>query len=100
MSADSTKELLENYHDASKRLEARWKVEMQTADNKRKHHHLTTGARELVSRCILSDNPHSLLFLLCELEILLRVLGQPRAAHLLNTITKCLAIHYRDNGSF
>jgi len=100
MASESTKQLLANYHDASKRLEARSKDRLETDEDKETYGRLTVASRELVSRCILDDEPRSLLFLLDELKILLKIVGQPIAAEHLKAAESLAAEHYHEWGTF
>ncbi len=97
-SFDSTKSVLHDYHDASHRLQARHAEAGQGRGESGKW--LTSGARELMSRCILSGDPRSVVFLLREISILLRVLGQSEEAGKLEASAQKLARHYLEHGSF
>jgi len=96
MISDSTKQFLANYHDASKRLETRRYEQMrfkQDPESDEIHRRLTTESRELITRCILGNDPRSMVFLIRELEIALKVAGRPDMADSLNQITESLALH-------
>lgn len=99
--AGDTNELLKNYHDASRRLEAdqAWQLG-QSEEWIKEQQRLCAGTRELVSRMILSDDPRSLMHLLGEIETLLRILGQPFMAKFLYVINDYLATKFAKNGNF
>ena len=99
--ANDTNELLKNYHDASKRLERNqaWQLG-QSEEWIAEQRQLCAGTRELISRMIMSNDPRSLLHLIGELEILLRILGQPFMAGFLHVINDFLTSCFEKNGKF
>ncbi len=96
----NTQKLLADYHDASKRLEAINTDEMPTPEKQEEYSQMTRAARELISRCIISDDPRSLCFLIKELAILTKILGQPIPATGLNRVCTDLANYFREFGTF
>lgn len=99
--AGDTNELLKNYHNASRRLERSqaWQLG-QSEEWIKEQRRLCAGTRELISRMIMSDDPRSLMHLIGELEILLRILGQPFMAGFLHVINDYLTSRFEKNGSF
>ncbi len=95
----NTQQLLKNYHDASKRVEIIGGAFL-AEKGKELDSQLLISARELVSRCILSDDPRSLVCLFLELEILLRVLGQLASAECAGHIHQHLAKFFEKFGTF
>lgn len=99
MPSDSTKQLLANYHDASRRLQTIAGADL-AAEDQEELNQLSSASREIVSRCILSDDPRSLVFLLAELGVLLKVLGQPQVAETLDYASDYLSAHYKKFGVY
>lgn len=97
MSSESTKQLLNSYHDASQRLQAIGAERLECRDL---HDRASTAARELVSRCLLSDEPSFLIYLLDELMVLTKILGQPVAAEHIRIAEHILSSHYSQYGTF
>ena len=62
-----TRQLLRDYHDASKRLEKRHGEDITDPEKQAYYHEFYTAARELVTRCVLAGKPRSLGFLMLEL---------------------------------
>ena len=99
MASRATMKFLKDYQDASKRLEA--EAMIKTPSNELElTHRLMSGTRELVCRCILSDDPRSLLFLFEQLHIVLKILGQPDAALYLTHANNILVSYFQKFGSF
>jgi len=74
MASESTQQLLKDYHTASMAAQVKWQGELNTEETKKAYGQFASSNRELISRCILSDDPRSLMFLLEEMEIILTVL--------------------------
>ena len=96
----NTRQLLRDYHDASKRLEAIDADKVPLSEKQEYFVQRVRAARELISRCIISDDPWSLCFLIKELVVLTKVLGQPSVAADLNRACVDLADHLREFGTF
>ncbi len=96
----NTLQFLEDYHDASKRLAASALACVPPDEDRELFVKLTTAARELISRCILSNDPRSLFCLIGELTIVMRVLGQSKAAKCLHAANYHLAEYYKKFGTF
>lgn len=75
-------DLLQAYHADSRQLEQSW-ARHTVEDGREDCHRLSIQSRELVSRCILSGDPRSILCLIGECKVLLMVLGHNREADLL-----------------
>ncbi len=56
-------------------------------------------ARELVSRCILSDDPRVFIHLVTQLAIALAVANRPNAAEAFNLVAQRLTQNYLDLGT-
>lgn len=100
MAAEDTLKLLDTYHEVSKHIETEASEfpPMQKKDKaKAQYHELTSTARELVSRCILSDDPRTLIFLIEQIGILLKIFGHLSSAGQLIVIARKLARHYLEN---
>ena len=100
MPSESTEQLLANYHDASQRLQAIWESRLPTDEAKELYNQLTKANRELISRCILNDDPRGFVFLIEEMVIVLKILGQPTAANYLDIAVQHLIRCYEQFGSF
>ena len=96
----NTQKLLTDYHDASKRLEARYKKEMPADEAKESYHEFCLAARELISRCIISGQPRGLCFLISEMEILVRIIGSIDSAAHLDYAYQHLTEFFHDIGAF
>ena len=96
----NTEQLLKDYHDASRRLEV-WLDEPSLDEEFRKDHaRLIASARELMSRCILSGDPRSLIALMQEMEYVLRIVGELYAADHVNTAGRRMATNFQRLGHF
>ncbi len=96
----NTQKLLADYHDASKRLEKRYSGEMSAGAAKEVYHEFCLAARELISRCILSGEPRGFCFLISEMEILTKIIGDKFSAEYLNAACQQLAEFFSENGAF
>lgn len=96
---DCTKKFLSDYHDASKQLRKDAEPHLSTDEAKETCDRLATSTRELVSRCILSGDPRSFIFLVEELTIILEIVGQPVAADLFRIVERILTAHYLEFGA-
>ena len=92
---DTPNQILADYHDASRKIEAAMPM---TDEERESFRPLFDAGRELVSRCILDDDPRKLIFLLTEIGILLQVIGQTNAAKRLNDTAEYLTDHYDEFG--
>ena len=88
---DPCRLVLEKYQAVSKEVEIRCGLTISSLGGRVIFHRLTTAGRELMSRCILSDDDRGFIFLLAELEILTNVLGQTEAAEHIHLAAEHLA---------
>ena len=79
---------------------AREIIHLPTDEARKVYSQLSLASRELISRCILSDDPRSFVFLIEEMEIVLRIVGQPIAAEYLKIACQHLAQHFVRFGTF
>lgn len=96
----NTQRLLTDYHDASKRLEERYSGMMSADEAKEAYHEFCLAARELVSRCVLSAQPRGLCFLISEIEILVKIIGDIHSAQHLDAACRNLSEFFFENGAF
>lgn len=93
-------QLLKNYHDASQRIEAIRKDQCLSDEEKELYGQRTASARELISRCILSNDPSNFISLLKEIEIILKITGQSIAADYVGNIALKLTQDLKNFGAF
>ena len=97
VASDSTNKLLDSYHDASKRIEG---IRVSQIEDKERYFDKIASAREILSRCILCDDPVTFIFLMGEIAIVLGIVGQPEMAHRLEQDTLRLLIYFSEHGTF
>ncbi len=93
MSEDRDNQLLKDYHAVSI-LEETHNIPQNDAGM---YHMVIQGCRELVSRCIMSNDPRRVIGLFYQLTILLRVLGRYEEVRLLRLIVHNLVRDYEQN---
>lgn len=94
----STKQLLRDYQSASRKLQESFVDEMPDDRSTWLYNRHWSLSRELVSRCIINNDPRSIMFLIAELETLLQITGHSATASLLATVCTSLANYYMDRG--
>ena len=97
MLSESTKKLIEDYHRASKEVEALGHADSTGSEGKEDHKRLSLASRELVTRCLISDDPREVIFLIAELHILLRVIKRTGPACFLSKVVQMLTNFYREH---
>jgi len=95
-----TKEVLANYRDASHRMALVHDDWVPTPEVRIRHRELARIARDLVSRCIESDDRDVLIELVSELMIFTRTLGANRASEHLRQAGLLLVENLGHSGVF